>query len=744
MGPGRPGHWQTCLALIAGFVLCAGLFSLTIPVFEAPDEPSHAAVAKYILAHGSLPVQTPNSPLGQEASQPPLYYIPGALLLGLSPGPELAPVWDRDRNPHVSFDRSGADPANRNLFAHPNEAFPYQGDVLGIHLMRLLSVALGAVTVLTTFRLAAEIFPDRPAVAALAAALVGFNPQFVFISAVFNNDAGIGAASAVVLWLAVRRLGGPRPGLESAALGLAVGAGVLMKLSGVGLLGLVAGTFALELCLHRDLRRLVRDAAIVYGVAALTAGWWFARNWLLYGDPLGWNMLLAASWSMIRPEPLHPLEAARLLWDARGSFWGLFGWANIPLPAWAYLVTDLLGLAGLAGLVGLGRELWDRREIITAARLALLLGWVTAMGLALVRWVQVNGAAHQGRLLFPAIAAVGVSIGAGLSWVSGRLRLSKVLRPAIFPVLGCGVNLAVLTGVILPAHTPVWGGTPPAGSLGSLRFGQGIELLGVRVSPPAVRPGETVEVELWWRAAAPISDNWSVSLTVLDPDLKPLGGKNSWPQEGRAPTSGWPVGAVVNDRHRFRVEYDGNGPAAGTVWLALYDARDPAGPRLGVYDPAGRYLGTTVPIGRVRLKPASPKAAEPAAPADFRFGPSIRLVGLDQKLTDGRLEVVLYWQATGEVGQPYNVFFHVVDAQGRIVAQADGPPAGGRYPTDLWESGDVILDPHEVDLGPLPPGRYRILVGLYSLADGSRLPAADRDGRRLPEDAAPVGEFARP
>ena len=57
-------------------------------------------------------------------------------------------------------------------------------------------------------------------------------------------------------------------------------------------------------------------------------------------------------------------------------------------------------------------------------------------------------------------------------------------------------------------------------------------------------------------------------------------------------------------------------------------------------------------------------------------------MGLDQKLVDGRLGVVLYWQATGEVERPYNVFFHVVDVRGQIVAQADGPrPGDGTPPT---------------------------------------------------------------
>ncbi len=746
MGPAMPYLTRCCLILTAGFALSALAFSLLVPVYEAPDEPSHVAVARYILNHRTLPVQAPGFPLGQEASQPPLYYVLGAALLALAPEPRIAPSWGTDHNPHVTFDRTGPDSENRNLFAHPNEQLPYRGDILGIHLMRLLSLGLGTVTVAGTVLLAAELFPAMPGAALLAGALVGFNPQFVFISGVFNNDAGIAAASTLTLWLAVRRLGKAPSWLESGLLGLGLGAGLLMKLSGLALVGLVGATLVLEgLLFRRSLRRLVAQGTVIYGAAGLVAGWWFLRNQVIYGDPLGWNMLLAASAQMIRPEPAGVAEAARLVWDARGSFWGLFGWSNVPLPGWFYTLTDLLVAAGLAGLAGAVRTAWIRRDRVAVARIFLVLGWFVTVAGALVRWVQLNSAAHQGRLLFPAIAAVGVALGAGLAWLAGRsAQKIPVVRPLPLTLLGCGLNLAVLGTVILPAYRPVFGGPEPVEGFGPIRFGDGIELVGVRVSPGTARPGDTIEVELWWRGLKPLRTNWSVSLVLLDPEQEPVVRVDSWPQGGRAPTSLWPPGTVVPDRYRLVVSRTAPSPEAGTVWIALYDAYKPTGPRLEAFDADGHLLGNTVPVARVRLKPAAPAKDGPTTPIHYRFGSAIRLSGYDASLAGGRLTLVLYWRAEGSVDRPFNVFFHVIDAEGRIVAQADGPPARGRYPTDLWEPGDVVADPRAVDLGRLPPGEYRVRVGLYSLEDGRRLPTVGPDGLPAAEDAAEVYRFRIP
>jgi hypothetical protein len=66
------------------------------------------------------------------------------------------------------------------------------------------------------------------------------------------------------------------------------------------------------------------------------------------------------------------------------------------------------------------------------------------------------------------------------------------------------------------------------------------------------------------------------------------------------------------------------------------------------------------------------------------------------------------------------VFVHVVDASGRLVAQGDGPPLGGAYPTSLWEPGELVED--EYVLGA---ASGRVLIGLYRPDTGERLRTGD-------------------
>ena len=54
-------------------------------------------------------------------------------------------------------------------------------------------------------------------------------------------------------------------------------------------------------------------------------------------------------------------------------------------------------------------------------------------------------------------------------------------------------------------------------------------------------------------------------------------------------------------------------------------------------------------------------------------------------------------------------------------AQApDRVPGRGELPTTLWTPGEVISDTHRIVLPPdLPPGRYRLKAGLFTMADGA-------------------------
>jgi hypothetical protein len=81
------------------------------------------------------------------------------------------------------------------------------------------------------------------------------------------------------------------------------------------------------------------------------------------------------------------------------------------------------------------------------------------------------------------------------------------------------------------------------------------------------------------------------------------------------------------------------------------------------------------------------------------------------------LDLVLYWQAAAPLAERYTVFTQLLNASGQIVAQQDNEPAGGQAPTDSWSPGVVVRDPYQLPLSAeLPPGHYRLIVGLYNAA----------------------------
>jgi hypothetical protein len=95
----------------------------------------------------------------------------------------------------------------------------------------------------------------------------------------------------------------------------------------------------------------------------------------------------------------------------------------------------------------------------------------------------------------------------------------------------------------------------------------------------------------------------------------------------------------------------------------------------------------------------------------------------------GQLPVTLTWQGLAEMDADYTVFVQVLDAADRIVGQVDAWPVQGTFPTSQWTPGETVSDPYLVQLSAdLPPGDYRLHVGLYLLATLERLVVVDESG----------------
>lgn len=130
--------------------------------------------------------------------------------------------------------------------------------------------------------------------------------------------------------------------------------------------------------------------------------------------------------------------------------------------------------------------------------------------------------------------------------------------------------------------------------------------------------------------------------------------------------------------------------------------------------------GSGRPLGTIRAGQAVVKAPElaPAATAALApdLAPGLTLLGAAAPAAarPGQpLTVTLRWQAAARLPR-YTVFVHVLDRAGKLVAQHDGEPDGGSFPTSGWLPGEVVKDAPTLTLpAALPPGAYTLMVGVY-------------------------------
>jgi len=700
--------------ILLGYLLLGLTFGLLVPPFENLDEIEHFGVVRHVAETGRLPVHgTPEAEVyhyRQEASQPPLYYLLSAALvrlLGLH-ADDAADFWRF--NPHVACGPNEVSPYdNRASFYHDarRESFPWQGTLLMLHLLRMESTLLQGVTVVSTWLLARRLFPRRRAVPLLAMAVVAFNPQFLLVASGVNNDNLVTPLVTLGLLVLLRAWQEGLSWQRALSLGLLVGLAGLSKLSGWLLLPfscLVLLTLLLR-CPRVALRLLLPFLGLLALTALAVGGWWFWRNWQLYGDPTALRPMLELVGA--RDRPAFSLSVADLMFR---SFWGQIPCAFYP-PAfyWPYIALTALGIAGLAR--GWRRLAGQERQAVlglTAWFVLVMIGWM--------RWDALTPATG-GRLLFPALPAVALLLTSGIAgW--GRQRLVLPLVTLLLILTAWWAAVDILPAFFAPPrHYPAPTAVRPDHPL-EAKLGDEIRLLGYDLT--LAQRGPTLALTLYWQAAAPISDDLVLAIQLVSPipgDTTLRFNANTWPGRGNDPTSAWRPGEVIADRYRFRLPAADFPTQAWDVLVRLYkgETGEPLAVRLG-----GTAVGGELWLARLRVPGQRPDCSAVAPlSAEARFGDAVALTHAGVITTAQGPALALCWRALQPLPRDLTVFVHLEDGVGTLLT-ADGPPMGGAFPTSLWQPGDVILDLHT-----LPPGwdGARVTVGLYNPTDGSRLPA---------------------
>lgn len=147
----------------------------------------------------------------------------------------------------------------------------------------------------------------------------------------------------------------------------------------------------------------------------------------------------------------------------------------------------------------------------------------------------------------------------------------------------------------------------------------------------------------------------------------------------------------------------------------------------------------------LRLEPMQPGGEVPAEAQRVGaiLGERIRLEAVDWESSPSRpgetLALTVWWRALEAPGEPLTAFLHLLDEELTLRAQVDRPPTYGTYPPEAWRPGDLIADFRRLSLpADLPPGTYRLYVGMYRSETGERLPL-ELEGRRLEGDLLELG-----
>lgn len=730
--------------IAAAYVVLAALYSIVTPIFEASDELWHYPTVKFIADnHFALPQPDPAQPWRQQGGQPPLYYMLAALLTRGIDTSDMDTV--RRINPHADIGVVRPD-GNVNMIVHrPDaESFPWRGTTLAVQVARFFSVALGLGTVIVTYQLAREIFPQWPTVALGAMALTAFLPMFLFISGSVNNDNLSNLLGNLLTLLLVKLL----KVTESphwrvyAIIGAVTGAGLLAKLSLGFMIPLVALSLGIVSVRLRDWRPFVVGGVVSGALTIAIAGWWYWRNFQLYDDPTGLNAFLDTVGRRLVPANWQQIWAERHSFTQ--AYWGFFGGVNVPLPDAVYLIFNIIGGVGLVSAAVFLMVMATRRftphprplahkwrgETIAWLPAAITLIWPVVTFISYLRWTA-ETPASQGRLMFGALSSLSLWMAVGLVWWLPR-RLSTVTLWVValyFVTVSTGGLLLLDTTYAVSASTA--NNASAAESLARYRepgdTSGGIYLTDAAVETVMVYPDQYVHLDTGWRLIEPVGRDWSLFTHLTTEDDVIVAQRDVYPYSGLVATSDLGAGQGWRNHIAVRVPPGAYAPQTLTVKVGWYHL--PTGERMTL--PNGN---ATYTVGQVELLPRESDLDVPN-PVAINFGNEIELVGYDlSDLTPAAgddVTLTLYWRALRPLDVNYTVFAHIIDPRSfTIYAGKDSWPADS--PTGAWQPGDIIEDVRVMTVREdTPPDIYELEVGLYTQEpDGSfpRLRIVTADG----------------
>ncbi len=154
--------------------------------------------------------------------------------------------------------------------------------------------------------------------------------------------------------------------------------------------------------------------------------------------------------------------------------------------------------------------------------------------------------------------------------------------------------------LMTPAPPPTAASWPEHRTDAAFGDDQSLRLMGYDLPGGVVRrPGDILPVSLLWQATAPIAQDYTVGLLLMDDD-RLIAQRDSFPVNFFAPTQSWRPGSLHRDNHGLTLP-DDLPPGEYELWVVLYWWQTP-NERLPVTGPDGQPLGDHVILTTITIE----------------------------------------------------------------------------------------------------------------------------------------------
>ena len=369
--------------LLALYLLFASFHAVATPTGQtgyqdAPDEAAHVAFVRALATSGHLPTQASSAsdPQSYEWHQPPLYYVLTLKLLTFGP-----------------------------------------------RVVRVVSIMCGFFAIILAFQIARLLVPNEPLVAIGAAGIAALTPSHIAILSAVNNDSLLEVSFSLSLLLMLQALRSGFTLWRAGWIGFAIGVACLTKATGILLFPVLLFALYLYYRSGETLKSVFLNAAWCIGVALAVCGWWYGRNYVLYGEILPIQAFNRAFGSTVQASDVISGRVG-LQVDGWGGYLALVGqwsfqsfWAVYGTPRSALIgvpvflpppIYALFGALTAAMATGLTILHFKRKTVFSETQRYEI--WLLFAVIALVSVSFFGFILHyfqaQGRYLYPAMGAI--------------------------------------------------------------------------------------------------------------------------------------------------------------------------------------------------------------------------------------------------------------------------------------------------------------------------------------------------